>query len=436
MHSDVGHPLEQYPPTLFVLGTSRDSGKTVTCVGLIAKLIADYRLSSCDIGYMKPVGQQTVSVQAADGGWREVDKDAVLVTGLMAIDCPDYERVSPVVWLKGFTEECLDACCTTGPLTMRQRLLERICASYERVARGKAVVLVEGTGQLGVGSVAGVCNADVIRALRGMGAPVHVLISARNHTGDVIDTLFPYLVALRHLGVHAVGLIVTRMAPGELARIRTELADYYERVFPHMYAMSRVSHTASRPRAFAIADDPPRLLGCVPEIPELAMPSVRLIAEYFQGKRKSGLSLVAPADFAARAATLVERVRVVSLQEGYQPLIRPGDAVIVGGNANERIAALLDYQEGQWRRGQAGLSCLFLSCGHIGGLRPDLHERLVRSQLPVLRLDYDSAEIARQVRSLRVKVQTYDTIKRELIARAYCDHVAPLPGLGPPPDVP
>jgi len=422
MSHPVGEPRADlragpYPSTFFVLGTSRDSGKTVTCVGLVAKLLADYRLARRDIGYIKPVGQQAVPMPDGNGRSVPVDKDAVLVTSLMDLECPDYHAISPVVWLRGLTERCVDRGCVESPAIVRRGLLEQILASYRAVARDKAVVLVEGTGQLGVGSVGGVSNADVIRALRGMGVPVTVLMVARDSVGPVIDTLFPYLFALAHMDVPVDGLIVTRTPPQDLPSTQARLEAYYRSAFPCFYQQARDSAHV------------PEVLGCIPDIPELAMPSVRLVVEHFRRRRSSGLHVIAPADFVPRSVALVRGIRMLSLHEGYRPLIQPGDVVIVGGNANERIVEVLKEQDRRWQRGEPGISCLILSCGDILGLREDVHARLLHAQFPVLRLSYDSAEIARQVRALRVKVQPYDVIKRDLIARAYCEYLSPLPGM-------
>ncbi len=54
-----------YPPTLYILGTDQDIGKTATSMGIISKLLSTgCGCSPADIGYIKPVGQQTVMVQS------------------------------------------------------------------------------------------------------------------------------------------------------------------------------------------------------------------------------------------------------------------------------------------------------------------------------------------------------------------------------------
>jgi dethiobiotin synthetase len=98
-----------YPQTIFILGTDQDIGKTVTSIGIIAKLLsADHGYAPEEIGYIKPVGQQTLTIVDEHGASIEADKDAVLITQLMGIVGPGYDRMSPVVWGGGVTADFID----------------------------------------------------------------------------------------------------------------------------------------------------------------------------------------------------------------------------------------------------------------------------------------------------------------------------------------
>lgn len=57
-----------YLTTVYVLGAERNIGKAVTSIGIISTLLAPeqgYRID--DIGYIKPVGQQTYELLRAEG---------------------------------------------------------------------------------------------------------------------------------------------------------------------------------------------------------------------------------------------------------------------------------------------------------------------------------------------------------------------------------
>ncbi|MBC7256871.1 MAG: AAA family ATPase, partial [Chloroflexi bacterium] len=93
-----------FPTTIYVLGTDRDIGKTVTCIGIMAKLLTpEYGYGKEDIAYMKPVGQETLTVVNGAGASIQVDKDAVLITSLLELPTYGYDQISPVVWQGGLT---------------------------------------------------------------------------------------------------------------------------------------------------------------------------------------------------------------------------------------------------------------------------------------------------------------------------------------------
>ena len=401
----------EYPQTLFVLGTDRNVGKTVTCIGLIAKLMSpEYGLSTRLIGYTKPVGQETLTVLNGEGVPIQADKDAVLITSLMGTQSYGYEKISPVVWRSGVTAAYIDEAAKGDPRAGREAFKERIRDAYEYVAAGKRIVIVEGTGQPGVGSVAGISNADVINMLRDMGVPVFVIMVTEGGIGSTIDQVFPYLMALDHLGTRVDGLIVNGVLRPKLDKICHYLETYYESVFSALYG-------------HRLAAGPPPILGFIPAIPELRMPTMRLIAERFAEEPDSSVSVVAPEDFDTSACRLVRNLKVISLEFGYEPLLQPGDAVIVGVNANDTILAMLLLHERMVHKHGLGLSGLILSCKHVGGLSPKIQDIILSGDLPTITLDQDSAEIVQHIEGMTVKIQPYDAKKKELIAQAFREHL-------------
>jgi dethiobiotin synthetase len=268
------------------LGTARDIGKTVTSIGIIAKLLSpEHGFTPGDIGYMTPVGQQTLTVLNGEGVPIQADKDAVLLTSLMSIDCHGYEKVSPVVWAGGVTADFIDQAAKGDPLQGREEFLQRIRDAYQHVALGKRVVIVEGTGQPGVGSVAGISNADVINALREMGVPVFVVMVTEGGIGSTIDEIFPYLMAMDHMGTRVDGLIINSVLVSKIDKIHHYLHSYYTKTFSALYG-SRLT-----------AQSVPPILGYVPLIHELKLPVCVLIAEHFAHEKDSALEVVCAGGF-------------------------------------------------------------------------------------------------------------------------------------------
>jgi len=402
---------QQYPPTVFVIGTERNIGKTVTCMGIISKLLSPehgYQLQ--EIGYIKPVGQQTLTVMNGQGTPIQADKDAVLLTSLLGIECCGYENMSPVVWRDGLTANFIDEAAQADPHQGREAFLEQIRNAYRIVAQGKRIVIVEGTGQPGVGSVAGISNGDVVNALREMGIQVFVILVAQGGIGSTIDQIFPYLMALDHLQTRVDGVIINGVIPNKMDKVRHYLETYYNNVFHALYGnlLDVQPHT--------------RLLGFVPVIPELRLPTMRLITEEFAKEKGTEIELVAPREL-EQACNLVRKIKVISLEFGYESFLDPGDAVVVGVNANDVILAMLLLHERFVRKYGVGLSGLILSCKHVGGLAQQIRDLIQTGDLPTLELSHDSAEIVQRVEGMTVKIQPYDTAKKDLIAHAYEEHL-------------
>lgn len=401
-----------FPTTIYVLGTDRDIGKTVTCIGIMAKLLTpEYGYDKEDIAYMKPVGQETLTVVNGAGASIQVDKDAVLITSLLELPTYGYDQISPVVWQGGLTSRCIDDGAKGDPVAIQQGFMERIWASFLQVSEGKRLVILEGTGQPGVGSVAGISNGDVINMLRARGVPVFVIMVAEGGIGSTIDQIFPYLMALDHMGTRIDGFIINGVLVDKLDKIRHYLTTYYTKNILALYGHRLVSQP------------PPPILGFVPTVPELRYPTLRLIAETFATQPDSGIEVIAPEDFDAAACQLVHNLKVINLVYGYEPYVNPGDAVVVGVNANDITLAMLLLHKRLIRRKGVGLAGLILSCKSAGGLSPQVRDLLADENLPTIAVNYDSADVIMRVDNLRVKIQPYDLIKRDLIIQTYREHL-------------
>ena len=413
--------MTNLPPTIFVLGTDRDIGKTVTCIGLISNLLGpDCGYRPEEIGYMKPVGQQVVQVHEVHSDSVEIaaDKDAVLVTQLLGIECDRYGDMSPIGWERGLSESLIDGAADGSLAKSRQELIERIQAAYRRIARNKRIVLVEGTGQPGVGSVGGISNPDVIRVLLEMGASVFVVLVAEGGIGSTIDQVFPYLMALDHLGTHVDGLIINNVLASKMDKVSRYVSGYYREVFPQFYG-----HLVRQ-------GSPPGILGFVPEISELRLPTFRQVTEYLQSKTGT-VELVTDCAWEDGSGDLplVRNAKVISLDFGYEPYLSPGDVVIVGVNANDVILAMLLLHERMMRTQGKGLSGLVLSCKQAGGLDTEIRELVRARSLPTITVELDSADIVQRLDNATWKIQPYDELKRRLIADAYRKHLTLWPEL-------
>ncbi len=408
--------MAAYPRTIVVLGTARDVGKTVTCMGIIGKLLsADQGYALDEIGYIKPVGQQTLTVLDGDGRPVQADKDAVVIVALMGIENPGYDLISPVIWRGGLTAAFIDEAAQNNPEEGRRAFLERIWQAYQRVAKDKKVVVVEGTGQPGVGSVAGVSNADVINMLRDRGVPVYVVLVTRAGIGRTIDEVFPYLMAMDHLEAKVDGMVINDVRPSKMDKIRHYLETYYRRLFPALYGERLINQSV------------PPIVGFVPSIPELSLPTMRLIVQHFAEDKASDIDIIAPPDFESCANKLIKDLKVINLRYGYERFVEPGDAVVAGINANDSVVSVVLHHRRLLSDYGVGLSGLILSCRLVGGLSQQIYSELLGVEdLPTIAVAYDTAEVIQRVQKMTVKIQPYDVYKRDLIAEVYQENIVAL----------
>lgn len=82
------------------------------------------------------------------------------------------------MFYKGFTREFLE-----GNTDTSQELLASVVRSVEEIETNKKLVLIDGVGYPAVGSICGVSNADVAKAL---GASV--VLVGKSGVGDAVDS--------------------------------------------------------------------------------------------------------------------------------------------------------------------------------------------------------------------------------------------------------
>jgi hypothetical protein len=272
-------------------------------------------------------------------------------------------------------------------------------------------VVCEGTGQSGVGSIAGVSNADVIGLLRDMGVPVMAILVTRGGIGSTIDRLFPHLLSLTYMGCRVDGLVINSVRGDRTEKVGDYLDRYYCRIFPRLYG--------SYPKPC----QPPPIVGLIPEVPELRFPTMRSLAEAFADQQIDQVGFLSPAQPVEYSDLFVRGVKVVSLECGFESYLSDGDVFVVGINANSTILTLLHEDARQKSAGGHGLSGLILSCSGAAGLSAEALSAIFAARIPTLMLPNDSADIVRRISDMSVKIQPYDRAKKEIIDRVHARHL-------------
>jgi hypothetical protein len=262
---------------VFLAATGQNRGKTTTSLGLLAA-IRDRGLS---LGFLKPVGQRYLVVDGT-----RADEDAVLMSEVFAL--PDaLNDMSPVTLPRHFTTDFIMG-------RIGDDLGAQVSTAFERVAAGKDMVVIEGTGHAGVGAVIGLSNA---RAAAMLGAPV--IVVSEGGIGRPIDEIVLNAALFAAEGVEVLGAVVNKVDIGS---------------HPHLPDVLRRG----------LAQHGVELLGCIPYSEFLANPSLELIAthldgELLAGEATPGLTIGWVAIGAMQAGHAIELLRDRTL------LITPGD---------------------------------------------------------------------------------------------------------------
>jgi dethiobiotin synthetase len=183
---------------LYVAATNQHVGKTTCTLGLVEA----FRQMGKRVAYCKPVGQGAVDFENL-----QVDKDALLFSTMMHFDLVGKVH-SPVILGPGATQRFLD---NPGGYPYRENIevASRILESeYE-------MVVYEGTGHTGVGSVVDLSNADVAKMI---GAPV--ILVAEGGVGYTIDRINLCLSLFREQDVHIAGVIINKVHPEKIEKVR------------------------------------------------------------------------------------------------------------------------------------------------------------------------------------------------------------------------
>jgi phosphate acetyltransferase len=178
---------------IFIAATGQNVGKTTLCLGILAAL----RKRFSTVGFIKPVGQQHVKVDSNIN----VDKDVVLFKRHFNLPA-SWCDMSPVIIPAGFTRDFLDGKFSATPL------LETIHNSFQKIASENCYTVVEGTGHVGVGSIANINNAVVAKKLG-----LDMVIIASGGLGSAYDELSLNLAMCKQHGVNVRGVILNRVLP-------------------------------------------------------------------------------------------------------------------------------------------------------------------------------------------------------------------------------
>jgi len=183
---------------IYVAATNQHIGKTTSTLGLVAAFMN----RGLNVGYCKPVGQRYLDFQNL-----KVDKDTILFADLIRFPIRP-EIHSPVILGPGATTQFID-----DPSEFHYE--EKILYAQSILQQEHELVIYEGTGHPGVGSIVDLSNADVAKLVN-----AGVIMVVDGGIGKTIDRLNMSISLFREKKLPIIGVIVNKVEEDKIEKIR------------------------------------------------------------------------------------------------------------------------------------------------------------------------------------------------------------------------
>lgn len=349
---------------IYVAATRQNDGKTTVCMGLISALLE----RGLRVGYMKPVGQRIVK-----SGDAVVDEDVLLIKAIYDL-CGDLQDTSPIGIPRGFTEQYIRGQITSD-------LPDRIVQSFENLSRQCDILIVEGTGHAGVGSIIDLSNAKVAHLL---GA--EVLIVTVGGIGRPYDEVALNGALFRQEGVNVLGVVANKVRPPKIEKIRDTLGLAFRRAGCELF-------------------------GAIPTVEILSGPTVGQVIEDIGASLLSGAT-----DLSAAVTNVV--IGTTSPEFVAKHFLGP-TLLITSGDREDLIDAALTFAR------DAGADSALVGLLLTNGLLPraELMAEIQHSPVPVLTVDVPSYRAASDIHDLLVKIRPSDVEKIRIVRELIRDSV-------------
>ncbi|MFH0762809.1 MAG: AAA family ATPase [Candidatus Omnitrophota bacterium] len=350
---------------IFIAATKQNDGKTTVSLGLIRNFQEKFK----KVGFIKPIGQRYLEEEGL-----KVDEDSLLIEGVCGIKC-GLKDMSPIAVEKGFTERYIAR-------PDKKSISRKIKDSFRRVSKGKRMVIIEGTGHAGVGSVFDHSNAAVAKLLGSK-----VIIISSGGIGRPIDEIILNKALFEREGVKVLGVIVNKVLPEKFEKIN--------RLVRKGLARKGID-----------------VLGVLPFNPMLSRPTIEQILE------ETDFELLCGKDYLERPVSQV----IVGAMEPHDAIkyIVDDSLMITPGDREDMILTALGcFREADEKR--LKVSGIILT----GGIKPDasIMSLLSKAQVPILLSKSDTYDVATNIYKLTVKIRTRDTEKIDAVIKLIKNNV-------------
>ena len=350
---------------IFIAATKQNDGKTTVALGLISNLQKTFK----HIGFIKPVGQRYLEEEGF-----KVDEDSILIEESLKLYIKSrLKDMSPVAVEKGFTEKYI-----ANPI--RKVITKQIKDSFKRICKKQDLVIIEGTGHAGVGSVFDHSNAVVAKLLGSK-----VIIISSGGIGRPIDEIVLNKALFEKEGVKLLGVIVNKVMPEKLSKINRLIRKWLKR------------------KGIEV-------LGVIPYNPSLSYPTIRQILE------ETDYKTLYPSSEASLDNHVAKIVIGAMQPKDAVKYIVDHSLVITPGDREDIIRLTLDlYAQG----------CKVCGIVLTGDLLPsqEFIHQTQNASIPVLLAKSDTYTTASVVHDLTVKIRPTDREKIETVKKLIHDYV-------------
>lgn len=343
---------------IFIAATGQNCGKTTASLSLIHLAQKKYKR----VGFIKPISPKPTLLRGIT-----VDTDAALMCQVFGMG-RDLRYMSPVVIEGDSTRKFLD-----GQIDS-QELEQRILAAAAALEKHCDIIIIEGSGHPGVGSVVGLSNARVARILN---APV--LMVTGGGVGNVIDSVHLNRALFEKEGVEIRAIMANKLIPEK----RDSTLKYL---------------------GLAFANEPFKLLGGFNYQPILANPTLRRVANILDleihGKKRESKRII---HFLQIGSPSTQRVT---------ELLREDTLLIVTSSRDELLITLANmYQIPEYRQKIVGL--LIPGKAQTGAIAQQIIDR---SKIPYMRTNrHTTGKLYRLISEDVYKLTAEDKEKIDMI---------------------
>ncbi|MCM8797041.1 MAG: AAA family ATPase [Candidatus Omnitrophica bacterium] len=350
---------------IFIAATKQNDGKTTVALGLVRNFQESFR----KVGFIKPIGQRYLEEEGL-----KIDEDSILIEEVCGIKC-GLKDMSPIAVEKGFTERYISQ-------PDKKSITQQIKDSFRRVSKGKDLVIIEGTGHAGVGSVFDHSNATVAKLLGSK-----VIIISSGGIGRPIDEIMLNKALFEKEGVKVIGVIINKVMPAKYEKINQLVRK-------------------------GLGRKGIQVLGVLPYNPMLSRPSIEQIVE------ETDFEVICGRGHLEYSVSQV-MVGAMEPHDAVRYIVDDTLMITPGDREDMIMTALGCFREKEDKR--------LKICGIVlsGGIVPDdsILNLLKKAEIPVLLSPADTYDVANIIHDLTVKIRPRDIDKINAVVKLVKDNI-------------